>query len=288
MRSTRRRSNVPARQRRRSAASTGVRPKVERGLLECDFGDWTGAELATLMKDPAWQTVQRAPSTFRFPGGESFSDMQHRIVTTLDRLRDAHQGGTVVCVSHADPIKAALAHALGTHLDLFQRIVISTCAISVVAWHGGGPTVLAVNSTGGSLKELEAFMSVYFEFDEVDTFTAAAVGQPGSRVFYLHARAGDERVTVKCEKQQVTAIAQYLRRVLSDLPPAEDRPMAGAVELREQSFVLGPIGLGYDRGNDRVLVQLEELVATDDDDDDERRGCRRGRRPRSRPAVHDA
>ena len=135
--------------------TTGVRPKVERGLVECDFGDWTGGELATLMKDPSWQTVQRAPSTFRFPGGESFSDMQHRIVTTLDRLRDDHPGGTIVCVSHADPIKAALAHALGTHLDLFQRIVISTCAISVVAWHGGGPTVLAVNSTGGSLKDLQ-------------------------------------------------------------------------------------------------------------------------------------
>ena len=84
-------------------------------------------------------------------------------------------------------------------------------------------------------------------------------------------RAGDERVTVKCEKQQVTAIAQYLRRVLSDLPPAEERPMTGAVDVPgEQSFVLGPIGLGYDRGNDRVLVQLEELVATDETDDDDR------------------
>jgi uncharacterized repeat protein (TIGR03847 family) len=113
-------------------------------------------------------------------------------------------------------------------------------------------------------------MTVFFEFEEVDTFTAAAVGQPGSRVFYLHARAGDERVTVKCEKQQVTAIAQYLRRVLSDLPPAEDRPLTGAVELQgDQSFVLGPIGLGYDRGNDRVLVQLEELVAADVDEDDD-------------------
>ena len=113
-------------------------------------------------------------------------------------------------------------------------------------------------------------MTVFFEFEEVDTFVAAAVGQPGSRVFYLHARAGDERVTVKCEKQQVTAIAQYLRRVLSDLPPAEERPMTGAVDVPdEQSFVLGPIGLGYDRGNDRVLVQLEELVATDETDDDD-------------------
>ena len=65
--------------------------------------------------------------------------MQHRIVATLDRLRAAHPGGTIVCVSHADPIKAAVAHALGTHLDLFQRIVISPCAISVVAVATGGP-----------------------------------------------------------------------------------------------------------------------------------------------------
>jgi probable phosphomutase (TIGR03848 family) len=132
----------------------GLRPKVDRGLLECDFGEWTGAELKTLMKLPAWTTVQRAPSTFTFPGGESFSAMQHRIVSTLERLRAAHPGGTIVCVSHADPIKAAVAHALGTHLDLFQRIVINTCAISVLAYTTGGPAVLAVNSTGGSLKDL--------------------------------------------------------------------------------------------------------------------------------------
>jgi probable phosphoglycerate mutase len=137
------------------AKARGLRTRVERGLLECDFGDWTGADLSKLMKLPEWGTVQRAPSTFRFPGGESFSEMQHRMVTTIDRLRDAHPGGTVVCVSHADPIKAAVAHALGTHLDLFQRIVISTCAISVIAFAPGGPAVLAVNSTGGSLKELQ-------------------------------------------------------------------------------------------------------------------------------------
>ncbi len=136
------------------AKTRGLKPKVERGLLECEFGDWTGAELSKLMKLREWQTVQRAPSTFRFPGGESFSEMQHRIVTTLDRVRAAHPGGTVVCVSHADPIKAAVAHALGTHLDLFQRIVISTCAISAIAYTAGGPAVLAVNSTGRSLKDL--------------------------------------------------------------------------------------------------------------------------------------
>ena len=106
------------------------------------------------MKLPEWKTVQRAPSTFTFPGGESFLALQTRIVTALDRIRAAHPGGVVVCVSHADPIKAAVAHALGTHLDLFQRIVISTCSVSAIAFHSGGPVVLTVNSTGGSLAEL--------------------------------------------------------------------------------------------------------------------------------------
>ena len=134
---------------------TGHRPKVDKGLLECDFGEWTGASLRRLMRKTEWATIQRAPSTFRFPSGESFGEMQYRIVSTLDRLRDAHPGGTIVCVSHADPIKAAVNHALGAHLDQFQRIVISTCAISVVAWSMAGPTVLAVNSTGRSLADLQ-------------------------------------------------------------------------------------------------------------------------------------
>jgi len=106
------------------------------------------------MKKPEWSTVQRAPSTFRFPNGESFTEMQTRMVGAVDRLRAEHRGGVVVCVSHADPIKAVLAHAMGTHLDLFQRIVVSTCSVSAVAYTGGGPIVLTVNSTGGSLAEL--------------------------------------------------------------------------------------------------------------------------------------
>lgn len=130
------------------------RVKIDKGLLECDFGDWTGAELGKLMKLPEWSTVQKAPSTFRFPSGESFTEMQTRMVTALDRIRAAHPGGTVVCVSHADPIKAAVAHAMGTHLDLFQRIVIGTCSVSAVAYSGHGPIVLTVNSTGGSLADL--------------------------------------------------------------------------------------------------------------------------------------
>jgi probable phosphomutase (TIGR03848 family) len=136
------------------AKALGMRAKVERGLLECDFGDWTGAKLKDLFKLPEWRTVQKAPSQFRFPNGESFTEMQTRITGAVDKLCKLHPGGTIVCVSHADPIKAAMAQAMGTHIDLFQRIVISTCSISVVAYTTDGPIVLAVNSTGGSLKEL--------------------------------------------------------------------------------------------------------------------------------------
>lgn len=133
--------------------ATKQRVRIHKGLLECDFGDWTGAELAQLMKKPEWTTVQRSPSTFRFPNGESFTEMQTRIVSALDDIRSRHPGGVVVCVSHADPIKAAVAHAMGTHLDLFQRIVIGTCSVSALPYSMHGPIVLTVNSNG-SLKDL--------------------------------------------------------------------------------------------------------------------------------------
>ena len=132
----------------------GQKVNIHKGLLECDFGDWTGAQLTALMKKPEWTTVQKAPSTFRFPNGESFTEMQQRMVSALDDIRAKHPGGIVVCVSHADPIKAAVAHAMGTHIDLFQRIVISTCSVSAVAYSPSGPVVLTVNSTGGSLADL--------------------------------------------------------------------------------------------------------------------------------------
>ncbi len=136
-------------------AALGLRVKPEPGLLECDFGQWTGAQLKDLFKLPEWTTVQRYPSGFRFPDGESFAEMHLRMVTTLDRLRAAHPGQTVVAVSHADPIKAALAAAVGTHLDLFQRIVVSPCSISAVLYTAAGPVVLATNSTGRDLRTLQ-------------------------------------------------------------------------------------------------------------------------------------
>ncbi len=130
------------------ARRLGLRVRTERGLLECDFGQWTGAKLAVLAKKPEWNQVQRSPSGFRFPGGESFLEMQARITSAIGRLVQLHPGETIVAVSHADPIKAAVAAAAGTPLDLFQRLSVSPCSVSVVAYGTAGPHVLAVNSTG--------------------------------------------------------------------------------------------------------------------------------------------
>lgn len=136
------------------ARSRGLRVRTAKGLLECDFGEWTGRRLTDLRRKPEWRTVQSRPSGFRFPGGESFAEMQQRIWNELERLVAAHPGGTVVGVSHADPIKAAVAMATGVHLDLFQRIVISPCSVTPLLFTSDGPLVLAVNSTGDDLRTL--------------------------------------------------------------------------------------------------------------------------------------
>lgn len=137
------------------AKALGLKVHVDRGLLECDFGEWTGGSLKELTKRPEWKTIQHYPSGFRFPGGESFTEMQARITGAVAGLVERHRGGVVVAVSHADPVKAAVADALGTHLDLFQRIVISPCSVTAVAYGPSGPAVLTVNQTTGTLAELK-------------------------------------------------------------------------------------------------------------------------------------
>ena len=138
-----------------TAARTGLAVTPEDGFLECDFGGWTGSAISDLAALPEWQTVQHSPSQFRFPDGESFPEMQARIVGAMERVRDAHAGGVVVCFSHADPIKAAVAHALGTPLDLFQRIFISPGSVSAISYtEGQDPSVLMVNSTAEPLSGL--------------------------------------------------------------------------------------------------------------------------------------
>jgi probable phosphoglycerate mutase len=136
------------------AKALGLRVRSEPGLIECDFGSWTGASLARLRRKKEWRTVQANPSGFRFPGGESFHEMQARITDAARRLVERHPGRAIVAVSHADPIKAVAADALGSHLDHFQRLVVSPCSVTAILYTETAPVVLALNSVDdlGNLK----------------------------------------------------------------------------------------------------------------------------------------
>src|SRR3989442_1237748 len=133
------------------ARARGLALRIERELSEIDIGEWTGLSFKRVRRKPEWEIVQRHPSGFRFPGGESFTEMQTRVTATLARLVARHPGEVIVAVSHADPIKAAVAHALGIHLDLFQRIMIAPCSVTAIGYHRQGPVVLTVNSVDGDL-----------------------------------------------------------------------------------------------------------------------------------------
>jgi probable phosphomutase (TIGR03848 family) len=131
----------------------------ERGITECDYGDWQGRALKELAKEKLWKAVQSQPSAVEFPGGETMRGMQERGVAAVrrhDAAAEAEHGpGAVwVAVSHGDVIKAILADALGTHLDSFQRIVVDPCSVSVVRYTATRPFVLRSNDSGGDLAPL--------------------------------------------------------------------------------------------------------------------------------------
>lgn len=109
-------------------------------------------------------------------------------------------------------------------------------------------------------------------FDDPDSFTAGTVGPPGQRVFYLQAGAAGERRTVRLEKQQVAALAEYLAGLLHDLPaPTPVAPAPALVDPEEPDFVVGNIGVAYDNDRDRIVIVAEEFVGEDDDDGDKLR-----------------
>lgn len=128
-----------------TAAAHGLELMPEPGILEVDYGGWQGGSIKELAKTPEWQLVQHAPSTFRFPEGETLFEVQMRAVNTLQRIQERHPDQLVTVFSHGDVIRTAVAHYLGTPIDLFQRVVIGTGSISAIAFHGPAARVLFTN-----------------------------------------------------------------------------------------------------------------------------------------------
>src|SRR4051812_33517493 len=135
---------------------TDVKVETDDRLGECRYGDWTGQELKKLAKDPLWKVVQAHPSAATFPGGEALRDTQARAVDGV-RAHNARLGedATWIAVSHGDVIKAVVADALGMHLDLFQRIQVDPCSLTVVRYTTLRPFLLRLNDTGGGVDDLK-------------------------------------------------------------------------------------------------------------------------------------
>lgn len=143
------------------AADRPVEVDVDCRLAEVHYGDWTGRPLKELAKEPLWAVVQQHPSAAVFPGpeGEGLAATQARAVAALrewDATVTERSGPDAVWLacSHGDVIKALLADALGLHLDLFQRIAVDPCSVSVIRYTTVRPFVLRVNDTGGDVAGL--------------------------------------------------------------------------------------------------------------------------------------
>jgi probable phosphomutase (TIGR03848 family) len=119
------------------------------GVGEVHYGDWEGKKIKKLATKPEWHAVQYYPSRFQFPNGETLREVQFRAIQAIETLSAKHKDEIFVVVSHADLIKLVLAHYLGTHIDLFQRIVISPASASVLSLMSNGMVrVVRMNDTG--------------------------------------------------------------------------------------------------------------------------------------------
>ena len=116
-------------------------------------------------------------------------------------------------------------------------------------------------------------MSMQIELDPVGRVTAAAVGEPGQRSFFLQARKDDVLVSMLLEKQQVALLSSHIDELLERIgePDADVAPDPDALDLEEPviaEFRIGRIGLGYDGERDLVLLQCDEYVPEEDEADE--------------------
>jgi probable phosphomutase (TIGR03848 family) len=129
------------------AGPRGLQVGTLEDVGEVRYGAWTGRTIKELSRETLWKALQTHPAGARFPEGESLFEMQARSVAALERLRAAHPAGTVAVCSHADVIKAVVAHYLGLHLDLFQRLVVGPASVTALGF-GSAPYLLRLNDTG--------------------------------------------------------------------------------------------------------------------------------------------
>lgn len=124
------------------------------GLIEVDYGEWSGQEFKVLRKTELWKVVQQQPSQARFPGGESLREAQSRIVATIEEIQARHPRDVVAAYSHSDMIRLAVANFAGLHLDMYQRIEVAPGSVTALQLGGPRPVLLRL-SDAGTLDDLK-------------------------------------------------------------------------------------------------------------------------------------
>lgn len=249
-----------------------VQPLAEVG--EVLYGAWQGAELRQLAKRKLWRAVQINPSRVRFPDGEtrgeSMREAQLRAVNAIETLAERHPRGVVAVVSHSDIIKMIVAHYLGLHLDLFQRIDIAPASLTILRLGFGRPMLVQVNETSFLPPPAEAQRDErpITEIRPVTSIVIDAVGEPGQRAFYLQA-AGDSvspPVTFALEKPQATMLAAQIDDLFAGTGaapvPDPGAPLTPPPLLKPERvmFRVGRFTLQYEDQDDLICVVLEELL----------------------------
>jgi probable phosphoglycerate mutase len=130
------------------ATARGLEIRTSDALIEMDAGDWTGRTLPSLRRTKLWNTVQRSPSRFHFPAGESFVEAEARLLDEVEQIVSRHPRGRVVVGTHGDLVGMLISHYTGAHLDQFQRVMVEPASVSVVHLGEGIPRILLVNDTG--------------------------------------------------------------------------------------------------------------------------------------------
>ena len=133
----------------------GLGVRISRDIGEVGYGKWTDRSLKGLVRTKLWTKIQQWPSGARFPDGESLREVQVRALAAIEDIAAEHPNAAVCCVSHGDVIKLVMAHYLGVHIDLFQRLIVAPGSISALVLSERGPSVLSLNVQPMMFKETQ-------------------------------------------------------------------------------------------------------------------------------------
>lgn len=124
-------------------ANPRIEFQVKSDLIEMNYGDWSGKKLRTLTRDKNWKSIQKRPSSFTFPNGESFKQMRQRVDTLIKGLTVSK--GPILLVTHGDIIKMIMAATLALPIDKFQSFVAEPGSISTINISKSGNSIIQSN-----------------------------------------------------------------------------------------------------------------------------------------------